>query len=128
MPRLAVVLWGLGQLSVVHAADRGSRCSLTRALQPVASWLRERGLPPALASLSVVLGFLLIVGGATWFIVPAVAGQFDDVRETVTEGIDDLQTWLVEDGPFDLTQGDIDDARDWAVNAAASSCAPRPRR
>src|SRR5690606_22231000 len=71
--------------------------------------------PAALASLAVVLGFLLVVGGATWFIVPSIAGQFDEVRETVTQGVDDLQTWLVEDGPSDLTQGDIDDAREWLV-------------
>ncbi|MDQ2678690.1 MAG: AI-2E family transporter [Actinomycetota bacterium] len=112
---LAVLLWGIGQLSVV-ALPIAIALLLTRALQPVAAWLHARGLPAALAALAVVLGFLLIVAGATWFIVPSVAGQFDDVRETVTQGIDDLQDWLVEDAPFDLTQDDIDDAREWLVD------------
>lgn len=115
---LAVVLWGVGQLSVV-ALPIAVALLLTRALQPVATWLRDRGAPPALAALAVVLGFILVVAGATWFIVPSVAGQFDDVSQTVTEGIDDLQTWLVDDGPFDLTQDDIDDAREWITDRGA---------
>ena len=115
---LGVVLWIIGQLAVV-ALPIAIALLLTRALQPVAARLRARGAPPALAAVSVVLGFLIIVVGAMWFIVPSVAGQFDDVRETVATGIDDLQTWLVEDGPFDLTQGDIDDAREWAFDRGA---------
>ncbi len=112
---LAVVLWGVGQLSVV-ALPIAVALLLTRALQPAATFLRDRGLPPALAAVSVVLGFVAVLAAATWFIVPSVAGQFDDVQETVTEGVDDLQAWLVDDGPFDLTQDDIDDAREWVVD------------
>lgn len=111
---MAIVLWGIGQLAVV-ALPIAVALLLTRALQPVAEFLRSKGAPPALAALSVVVGFIVVLAAATWFIVPSVAAQFDDVSETVTTGVDDLQTWLVDDGPFDLTEDDIDEARDWVT-------------
>lgn len=87
---------------------------LTRALMPVASRLRRVGLRPGLAAVATLLGFLIVLAGAAAVIGVAVAGELDDLGPTLSEGVDDVTDWLVEDGPFDVSRSDVERWREQA--------------
>ena len=93
-------------------------------LTPAVAWIERRGLRRGLATALVFVGFLgslvLIVIG----VAPPVGRQFGDLGETVAQGIDDIETWLIE-GPIGLTSVQIDTYREqldqYVRSALASS-------
>lgn len=89
---------------------------LTVALVAPARWLRRRGVPHLLSVWVVFLGFLGLVALAGFLILPALADEFADLGPTVSEGVDDIERWLVEDSPFDLDQERIDELRGQAAD------------
>lgn len=91
---------------------------VVRALDPISRRLLERGVPPALAALIVVLGLLGIVIGAGVYVVPAIVNEFRTLLPVIQDGIEDIETWIIEDGPFDISRADIDEAREWTVDTA----------
>jgi predicted PurR-regulated permease PerM len=113
---LAGFVWLLGKLWVVFL-PLVLATFLTRVLIGPCTWLRGHSWPPALAAISVLLGFLILLGTASGLVGLAVGQQTDQIGPTVSQSIDDIENWLVEDGPGDFTHADIqkarDDARDW---------------
>ncbi|MGH9112226.1 MAG: AI-2E family transporter [Acidimicrobiales bacterium] len=107
------VLWLVAQLWVLLLAA-AIATFLARALDPAARFLRARGWPRALVAASVLLGFLLVVAGTFAVLVPSIASEFDDLGPTVEDAIDDLEDWLVDDSPFDVSRQDVEDFRDQA--------------
>lgn len=107
---LVGVLWLLGQVLVTLLA-LVIAAMLSRALVPVGDRLRARGLPDAACAAIAVLGFLLTVGTAVGLIGVAVVNQADDIGPTISQAIDDVETWLVDDSPFPIEQEDIDKYR-----------------
>jgi putative heme transporter len=87
---------------------------LGRALDPVANVLRRRGLRPALVAAVTLIGFLLVLAGIVALLVPPIVDEFSDLGPTLEESIDDLEDWLVEDSPFDVSRRDIREFRDTA--------------
>ena len=87
-------------------------------LSPVARLLERRGLRPALATWIVFGGFLLVLGGILTLIVPATADEFADLGPVVSEGVDDVEQWLV-DGPLDLSRADLERYREEAGERAS---------
>lgn len=79
---------------------------LATALIPPVRALERRRWPPALATWAVFLGFLGVLVGIGSLIVPPIVDEFAGLGETVSEGIDDVERWLIE-GPFDLSRDDI---------------------
>jgi predicted PurR-regulated permease PerM len=80
---------------------------LATLLVPPARWLERCGVPRLLAVGTVFVGFL---GGMAAFgvlIVPAVADEFSGLGQTISEGVDDVQRWLVE-GPAGLEPEQIE--------------------
>jgi len=66
----------------------------------------------------------VVVGGVVAALVPPIAAEFDDLGPTIEDAVDDIEEWLVEDSPFDVSQRDIDDFRDQAgdrISDATSS-------
>lgn len=94
---------------------------LGRALDPVARVLRRRRLPPALVATVTLLGFLAALGGIMSLLVPAIVDEFSDLGPTLEQAVDDLEDWLVEDSPFDVSRQDIDDFRDTARDRLTES-------
>ena len=92
---------------------------LSRALDPVASRLKRRGLPPALVAAATLLGFLLALAGIAAWLVPSVVSEFSDLGPTLENAVDDVQNWLVEDSPFDISRQDVQDFRDQAGDRVA---------
>jgi putative heme transporter len=110
---LAVAFWLLAKLWVIVLA-LAVAVLFARALNGPAEWLRRRGLPPALVAATVIVGFGLVMAGIVASLVPAVAAEFDDLGPTVDDAVDDIERWLVEDSPFDVSRQDVEDFRDQA--------------
>ena len=80
---------------------------VTRVLASPARWLRRRRWPAGLAAAVTVLGFLALVA-ATFVVVGAlVADEAGDLGPTLGDAVDDVERWLVEDSPFDVSRDDV---------------------
>jgi putative heme transporter len=110
---LLAVLWLMARLWVLVLAAAVA-VLLSRALDPPARYLRARGLPRALVAASVLLGFILALAGIVALLAPSIANEFDDLGPTIEDAIDDVENWLVEDSPFDVSRRDVRDFRDQA--------------
>jgi predicted PurR-regulated permease PerM len=110
---LLAVLWLMARLWVLVLAAAVAAL-LSRALDPPARYLRARGLPRALVAVSVLLGFVLVLGGIVAVLVPSIANEFEDLGPTIENALDDVENWLVEDSPFDVSRQDVQDFRDEA--------------
>ncbi len=91
---------------------------LGRALDPVAAALRRRGMRRALVAFVTLFGFLAIMAGIVSLLVPAMANEFSDLRPTLENAVDDVEDWLVNDSPFDVSRQDVNDFRDEAADRA----------
>lgn len=78
---------------------------LTALLRPVASWASTR-LPRGVASLVVLLGWLLLVIGLLVLVGQQTVSGFPDLIKQGTAGIDQAQRWLAT-GPLDLPTKDL---------------------
>lgn len=110
---LAVSFWLLARLWVIVLA-LAVAVLFARALNLPAQWLRRRGLPPALVAVTTILGFGLLLAGIVASLVPAVTAEFEDLGPTVEDAVDDIERWLIEDSPFDVSRQDVEEFRDEA--------------
>lgn len=85
---------------------------LTRALMPTCRWLRKHRWPGALAAATTMFGFFVLFFGLLAAIAPSLAEEAGSLEETVTEALDDVEDWIVEDGPFDISRESIDRLRE----------------
>ena len=69
-------------------------------LHPVSDWLMAQRVPPAIASLLTILGFLGILTGAGALIVPPVLAEGPDIIRQVETGVAQLQELVDEGVPF----------------------------
>ena len=89
---------------------------ITTVLWPPARFLRNHRWPPALAAAVVLLGFLAVLAGIVAVIAPQVAGQVDQLTESVTAGLGSVQGWL-SGPPFNLGEDAVGQAVDDAINS-----------
>ena len=76
-------------------------------LIPPASWLRDRGTPPLLATWIVFLVAFAIGAGLAWWLVPSVGSEIPDLRGTLVQGLDQVRTWLTG-APLHLSTAQVD--------------------
>ena len=105
------VIWFVGQvwpalLPLVVAILLG------RVLWGPNLWLRSRGAKPGLAAAASLLGFFVALALVLGAVGLAVAGEFDELGPALSEGVDDVENWLVEDSPFDVDRADVDRFRE----------------
>jgi putative heme transporter len=112
-------LWLTGQLLLV-VLPIAVALLLTRALLGPATWLERRGLPPALAATVTLLGFIVVLGGLLSTVGASVATEFSELGPTLSQGIDDIETWLIEDSPFDVDAQRLDELRTQAGDRLGS--------
>jgi predicted PurR-regulated permease PerM len=105
--KLLTALWALVLTAAIAVL-------LGRALDPVSSALKRRGLRPALAAAVTLVGFLLSLVGIVSLLVPAIINEFSDLGSTLEDAVDDVEDWLVNESPFDISRQDIQDFRDEA--------------
>ena len=80
---------------------------ITTLLAPLVERLRTRNWKPLLATWTVLLGGLLLLTGVFALLVPQFTGQFDEMKQSATEGFDEVVTWLAE-GPLEISEQDLD--------------------
>lgn len=112
-------IWLTGQLLVV-VVPVAIAALLARGLMPINSFLRARRLRPALAAAVTLVGFLVVLVGVLAVTSIAVADEFDQLGPTVSAGVDDLEDWLVDDSPFDVSRSDVDRWRQEAADGISS--------
>ncbi|HEX2097408.1 MAG TPA: AI-2E family transporter [Solirubrobacterales bacterium] len=103
-------LWLLSQLRIVVVPVLVAVLVAT-LLVPPTDHLRRLGVPSAIATGFVMLLSVLGLAGIFALIGPPFIDQFDELEQSVEEGIDEVVGWLVN-GPLHLQRGEIDDAID----------------
>lgn len=80
---------------------------LTRLLTPISDRFR-RGLRSGLAAGVAMLVLLGAIAGISIVIVRPIAREAATLPETISEAFDDIEQWLVEDSPFDVSREAVD--------------------
>jgi predicted PurR-regulated permease PerM len=91
---------------------------ITALAVPAVDVLDRLGLPRGLASAITVLLGLAAISALLTLVGTQVSGQFDELRGSVIEGLDEVQQWM-QDGPFQLSQGQVNDGIDQLRTAIA---------
>jgi predicted PurR-regulated permease PerM len=87
---------------------------LTRGLAPIARALRRHRWRSGVAATASLVVFFIAVAAVSAVIVPVVASEADSIRPTVTKALDDIENWLVNDSPFNISRDTIDRLRERA--------------
>ena len=116
---VAAVIWLTGQLLLV-VVPIAVAALLARALAPVSSRLQRAGWRPALAAAVTLFGFVLLLCAVGAAVGVAVAGEVGELGPTLSQGLDDIEDWIVEDGPFDVSRQDVQNLRVQAGEALSS--------
>src|SRR5581483_8435253 len=103
-------LWLLGRLWVVCAALIIA-LMLARVLSPPATWLQSRGWPAGVAAATTLLLFLPLFAAPVVLVGVGVAGETDTFGRTVSQAVDDVESWLLNDAPFDISRHDLEGFR-----------------
>ncbi|HWM21412.1 MAG TPA: AI-2E family transporter [Ilumatobacteraceae bacterium] len=85
---------------------------LSRILAPISEWLRRHRWPASVAAAASLLAFFVVLAGAIAAIAPSVADETESLGTTLTEAIDDVEDWVVEDGPFNVSRETVDRLRE----------------
>ncbi len=104
------VLWLAGQLLIV-VIPVVVALFLTRALLRPTEWMRSHGVPAALAPALTMVVFLAVMAALVVGVGASIASEFDQLGTTVSQGIDDVEAWLVDDSPFDISRSQVADFR-----------------
>jgi predicted PurR-regulated permease PerM len=115
----SAVIYGLVQLKLVVIPVLIA-IILASALSPVINALRKRGVAAILATWITLLGGITVFGGIITLIVFAVRDQWNELFSSASEGIDKLQQFLI-DGPIEVNEQQINDARNGVVDFLTSS-------
>src|SRR5215218_2410902 len=81
---------------------------LAALLQPGAAGLVKRGWPRSLAAFTMLVVGLGVVAGIITLVVERFSAGFNDLAEQVSEGIRQVQTFVVR--TFPITRGQLEDA------------------
>jgi predicted PurR-regulated permease PerM len=76
-------------------------------LVPPARWLRRHGWPPLVATWAAFLVAAAIAAGIGALLVPRVADQWDPLRQSLAQNVDDTRNWLIH-GPLHLSRSQVD--------------------
>jgi len=102
----AGIIWGLRTLTVVVIPVLLA-IVFASAFEPVMKWLRAR-MPSVLATVIVLLGIVVVIGGVAWTMVRAVIGQWADLYESAVAGVNQVIDW-VNQLPFAQDQSQLQD-------------------
>jgi predicted PurR-regulated permease PerM len=94
---------------------------LTRALIVPAGALERRGWRPAPRAVAVLVGFLLVVVGLVVAVAPPMADELSDLGPTLSDGLEQVEDWIVEEGPVDIDRQELEDLEEQAVESVRSA-------
>ena len=87
-------------------------------------WLVARGFAPLAATATVLVGVIAVVCALGAWIIPQVGGQVDELSTGLTDGLAEVEQWLVE-GPLQLDPQQVTEMRN-AVVTQVYALAPEP--
>ena len=105
----AIIVFALVQLKLV-VIPLLLAIIIASAAAPLLRWMRSRGLPAIAASWITLIAGIVVFGGIVTLIVLAVRGQWTALVQSTTDGIDQVQDFLVN-GPLPIDEKQIEDAR-----------------
>lgn len=111
---LALVVYAAVQLRVI-VIPLLLAALVASAAAPLVGFLTRHRFSRALATATVLLTGLAVLAGVGYFLVVTVAGQWSDLSKSATQGLDQLQDF-VTDGPFPVSDAQLTQAREAAVN------------
>lgn len=82
---------------------------IATVLWPPTNFLRRHGFAPALAALTTLVGFFVVIGGIVAAMAPSVTSQWGPLTNRATEGVTQIQEWL-QGPPFHVQPSQIDNA------------------
>ncbi len=116
---IAATLWVLGQVVarlVIVVVPVAVALLLAALFAPGVSLLVRWGLPRALATLTVLLVGLALVGGLVYFMIAAVVAGLPDLRSRLDESYTQVRDWL-STGPLGMSGDQLDtmlaDGKNW---------------
>jgi predicted PurR-regulated permease PerM len=89
---------------------------MSALLLPAVDRLNAWGFPRVVAVAVVLVGFLLVVGGAVAFVVSRVVDGIPGLVDQISISIESLRRWLTE-GPMQLSARQVSDIGDSAIAA-----------
>ncbi|MBW3592311.1 MAG: AI-2E family transporter [Actinobacteria bacterium] len=84
-------------------------------LAPPTVWLRRHGTHPTIAALLVFVGSLAVVATVVALVAPRAVNELGDVSTNVQAGFDRVTDWVL-DGPLEISQADLQDYRERALD------------
>lgn len=105
---LWVLAWVVGETWVIILPVVLAVVACT-VLWPPVRWLLDKGLPPALAVLSVLLVALGVVAGVVAAVAPAIVGQSTQLAEQASAGVVKVQKWL-GGPPLNISEAQLNSA------------------
>jgi predicted PurR-regulated permease PerM len=85
---------------------------VARILAAPAARLRTLGWRPGLVAAVTLLGFLVALGVTFTLLGLAVGDEAEDLGPTITDAVDDVEEWLVDDAPVEISRADIEQYRE----------------
>lgn len=100
-------------------------------LVPVAGWLKDRGVPAALASLLTILAGIGLVVSVIGVLIPAVASEAPDLADSASEGIAEIEEVVADlgigiesvDDLLDRAQDQVGDLGEYTAEALDAAVA-----
>jgi predicted PurR-regulated permease PerM len=89
---------------------------LSRVLSPVVAFLRRHRWRPGMASAVSLVAFFVAATAFLAIVIGTFADEADSVRPTLTQALDDVEEWLVEDSPVRVSRDAIDRLRENAAD------------
>src|SRR5690554_4870787 len=78
---------------------------IASAVRPFIRWMERRKVPRVVATLIALLTGVVVFGGIVTLVVNGVRNEWDNLAESVREGIDTVHDFLVSGSlPIDVTQ------------------------
>lgn len=105
------MLWVIGRAWVVFLS-LVIALLLSRVLAAPAGRLRALGWKPGLVAGVTLIGFLVALAVTLTLLGFAVGDEAEDLGPTLTEAVDDVEEWLVDDAPIEISRVDIEEFRE----------------
>lgn len=88
---------------------------LTRALIVPADALERLGWRPGLRAATVLVGFLATIAAIVLLVAPPLADELSDLGPTLRDGVEQVEDWIVREGPVDVDRAELEELEEQAV-------------
>lgn len=116
---VALVAWAAWRLLLV-VVPVVVALLLATLMAPAARQLERLGLRPSASASLVLVGAVLVIAGVFALLIPALAGEVDEVRESIQAGVQEIGGWLTT-GPLNLSADAVDRTVDSVVGELQGS-------